>query len=117
MNRVIGLESLLLTMLAPAIVLGADAEPRTLNGHEGSVLSVAFSPNGTVLASCSRDKTIKLWHVASGKLKRTLTDHAADVYSVTFSPKGDLLASGSGDKSIKLWDARTYQVVRTMEGH
>src|SRR5881227_3852739 len=104
--------SAMLILLVPAL-LRADAEPRTLKGHQGSVLAVSFSPDGKVLASSSRDKTIKLWDPATGELKRTLTEHTADVYDVTFSPKGDLLASGGRDKTVRLWDARTFRVVRT----
>ena len=86
-------------------------------GHRGSVLAVAFSPDGKVLASCSRDKTIRLWDVATGELLRLLTEHTADVYVLVFSPKGDLLASGGRDKGIKLWDAQTGKAIRTLEGH
>ena len=52
---------------------------RVLSGHQGSVLAVAFSPDGKTLVSGSRDHEIKLWDVASGSLKRTLTNHSADV--------------------------------------
>lgn len=90
---------------------------RTLKGHAGSVLGVAFSPNGDVLASCCRDKTIKLWDVRAGKLLRTLREHSGDVYGIAFSPKGDLLASGGKDKVIRLWDAKTAKVIRTLEAH
>jgi WD40 repeat protein len=68
------------------------------------VTSVAFSPDGRLLASGSYDKTIKLWDVATGSLVRTLSGHTDDVYSVAFSPDGRLLASGSGDETIRLWD-------------
>jgi WD40 repeat protein len=66
--------------------------------------SVAFSPDGRLLASGSADNTIKLWEVASGSEVRTLTGHTYLVWSVAFSPDGRLLASGSGDNTIKLWD-------------
>src|SRR5262249_42872370 len=85
---------------------------RTLEGHRSSVMAVAFSPDGKVLVSGSRDRSIKFWDVRTGRLERTLTEHAADVYSVVFSPKGDLLATGSGDKTVKLWDSRTGKVLR-----
>src|SRR5262245_40833204 len=93
--------TLSLTVLAPALLFGADAEVRTLKGHQGSVLGVAFSPDGKTLASCSRDKTIKLWDTQTGNLQRTLTEHSGDVYDVVFAPKGDLLASGGRDRDIK----------------
>jgi WD40 repeat protein len=63
--------------------------------HRG-VTSVAFSPDGKLLASGSGDDTIKLWEVATGREVRTLEGHTGWVYSVAFSPDGKLLASGSG---------------------
>ena len=66
-------------------------------------LSVAFSPDGKLLASGGDNNTIMLWDVASGTLTKTLTGHADVVWSVAFSPDGKLLASGSYDKTIKIW--------------
>jgi WD40 repeat protein len=77
---------------------------RTLTGHTDWVRSVAFSPDGRLLASSSWDWTIKLWDVASGSLVRTLSVHTNIITSVPFSPDGRLLASGSRDRTIKLWD-------------
>src|SRR5262245_55562922 len=97
--------------LAVGVLLSLAGEPdaRKLKGHEGSVLGVSFSPDGKTLASCGRDKTIKIWVVASGELKTTLIEHTGDVYDVLFSPKGDLLASGGKDKIIRLWDSKTLK--------
>src|SRR5438105_14047930 len=91
-----------LLLILIALAAAADGDVRKLPGHQGSVMSVAYSPDGALLASSSRDATIKLWNARTGKLEHSLTEHADDVYCVTFSPKGDLLASGSGDKTIKL---------------
>jgi WD40 repeat protein len=80
---------------------------RTLEGHTSYVTSVAFSPDGKLLASGSDwpDNTIKLWEVATGQEVRTLKGHSCwKVLSVAFSPDGNLLASGSADGTIKLWD-------------
>jgi WD40 repeat protein len=90
---------------------------RTLTGHTAAVRSVAFSPDGRLLASGSHDHTIKLWDVATGSLVRTLTGHTSLVNSVAFSPDGRLLASGSHDHTIKLWDVATGSLVRTLTGH
>jgi WD40 repeat protein len=83
------------------------------------VWSVAFSPDGRLLASGSEDHTIKLWEVASGSLVRTLSGHTDHVFSVAFSPDGRLLASGAAwpDNTIKLWEVATGSFVRTLTGH
>jgi PKD repeat protein len=90
---------------------------RTLEGHTSSVFSVAFSPDGKLLASGSWDDTVKLWEVSTGQEVRTLEGHTNSVWSVAFSPDGKLLASGSLDDTVKLWDAATGRELRTLEGH
>ena len=71
------------------------AQPAELKGHKALVYSVAFSPNGKILATASFDNTIKLWAYPSGKELRTLTGHKSAVYCVAFSPDGKTLASAS----------------------
>jgi WD40 repeat protein len=75
----------------------------SLKGHSDRINSLAFSPDGKILASGSDDKTIKIWQLATGKLICTLTGHLAAVQSVAFSPNGLMLVSGSWDTTIKIW--------------
>jgi WD40 repeat protein len=81
----------------------------TLKGHTSPVWSVAFNPDGKMLASGSWDKTIKLFDVMTGQEKANLEGHTSAVLSVVFSGDGKSLASGSDDKTIKLWGGGTGQ--------
>jgi WD40 repeat protein/tetratricopeptide (TPR) repeat protein len=91
----------------------------TLKGHQSTVNSVGFSPDGKRLASGSGDKTIKIWDVTTGKVLNTLKGHdwRSVIISVGFSPDGKKLASGSYDKTIKIWDVTTGKLLNTLKGH
>jgi WD40 repeat protein len=74
---------------------------KTLRGHEAWVYSVAFSPQGKILASGSRDNTVKLWDWRTGECLHTLVGHQNRVKSVAFNPFSNILASASDDTTIK----------------
>ncbi len=84
---------------------------KSLNGHTDSVNSVDFSPDNSLLASGSSDKTIKVWDIATGNLLKSLSGHSDRINSVVFSPDGKLLASGSSNKTFKLWDFQSGKLV------
>ena len=86
-------------------------------GHGSHVNSVAFSPNGTLLATGSDDTTIKLWRVSDGAFVRTLAGHTSSVNSIAFSPDGTLLVSGSSDRTVRLWRVSDGTLARTLSGH
>jgi WD40 domain-containing protein/NACHT domain-containing protein/heterokaryon incompatibility protein (HET) len=90
---------------------------QTLEGHTSSVSAVAFSPDGSIVASGSNDETIKLWDTRTGTEQATLKGHSGSVRAVAFSPDGSIVASGSNDKTIKLWDTRTGTEQATLKGH
>jgi WD40 repeat protein len=89
---------------------------RTLTGHTDGVLSVSFSPDGSLLASGSGDKTIKLWRVADGVGAHPHGAHRWGHQRVVFA--GWAFAGvGEWDKTIKLWRVSDGSLVRTLTGH
>lgn len=90
---------------------------RSLGGHSRAVLSVCFSPDGSLLASGSFDERVRVWEVASGRMLCELEGHTGPVWSVCYSPDGARVVSGSDDHSLRLWDIAGARSLRTFQGH
>jgi WD40 repeat protein len=72
-------------------------------------MCVAVTPDGRMMATGSKDNTLRLWEVASGTERRRISAHESPVFSVDFSPDGRLLASASNDAPVCLWDTYSPQ--------
>jgi hypothetical protein len=74
-----------------------------LGQHHNWLSSIAFSPDGRLLASGGQDRMVTVWEVASGKLLRQLTGHGDSVSAVVFAPDGWSVATASADRTVRVW--------------
>jgi len=102
-------------ILSSHAVISADTADQvvrlySLNGHSDRVIDLAFSSDGSYLASSSRDQTILLWNVANGQEAHTFSMNKVSFNGIAFSPDGSLLASADA-----IWDVGSGLVVHTLE--
>ncbi|MFH0953067.1 MAG: serine/threonine-protein kinase [Verrucomicrobiota bacterium] len=81
------------------------ANLHALRGQRGTIVAAGFSPDGERIATGSRDGSIKIWDVRTGRSLLTLRQHSGEVKDVRFSPSGLLLASAGADGQVVLWRA------------
>ncbi len=101
------------------LVKQLDKKARTLFGHTGAVNCLALAADGKRLFSGggSKDGTIKVWDVETGKETLTMLGHTDGVFSLALSADGKHLFSGGGDKTIKVWDLESGKETLTLNGH
>ncbi|XP_076872528.1 pleiotropic regulator 1 [Brachyhypopomus gauderio] len=90
---------------------------RVISGHLGWVRSIAVEPGNQWFVTGSADRTIKIWDLASGKLKLSLTGHISTVRGVAVSTRSPYLFSCGEDKQVKCWDLEYNKVIRHYHGH
>ncbi|WP_244366376.1 nSTAND1 domain-containing NTPase [Micromonospora echinofusca] len=85
-----------------------------LIGHTDAVRGVAWSPDGTYLATGSRDGTARVWHADTGTVVRVLRGHTGMVEAVDWSPDSARLATASRDGTVRVWEATTADLVAAL---
>ncbi|MCG8425118.1 MAG: protein kinase [Proteobacteria bacterium] len=83
---------------------------RVLAGHDGAVLSVQFSPDGSLVTTAGHDGKVVLWDAGDGTVRSTLEGHSEPVWMARFNPDGSRLASAGWDGKVILWDTATGQM-------
>jgi U3 small nucleolar RNA-associated protein 13 len=104
----------------------------TRKAHDKDINALDTNHNGTLFASASQDRLVKIWSVEEGEAQGVLRGHKRGVWSVKFAPKntptitGDagptktsrgIILTGSGDKTVRIWSLADYSCLRTLEGH
>ena len=96
-------------------LLPASTPTETLEGHTNEVDGLAFSPDGTLLASGSDDKTLRIWDLQTKKPLHILEGHSDQIVHVEFSPKGNKILTGAADKTARIWDVKAGKEILKIE--
>ena len=96
---------------------GGDLETTVFTNTFGVPSSIAFSPDGQLLAASTLQQRIWIWRTKDWQLIRTMKVSTGWILSISFSPDGQTLASGCRDHITRLWDVNSGQCLQTLEGH
>ncbi|MEB3279140.1 MAG: NB-ARC domain-containing protein [Lyngbya sp.] len=86
-------------------------------GKTTGVKSIAFSPEGELIASGSDDQTVRIWQVSTGECLDRWSGHLDSIKCVNFSPDGQMIASGSNDRTVRVWNLRSGKCLHVFNGH
>ncbi len=98
----------------------------TIKGHKpffkwskrnSRIRALAFSPDGSIFASGSKDMTVQLWDTERRKRKATFKGHKAWITAIAFSEKGETVASGDSNGEIRIWNTRRKRLQTKLDGH
>ena len=90
---------------------------KTLTAHQGEIWGMAYSPDGTRLATSGADQELQIWDTATYKSLLTVNMENAEAKSITFSPNGKWIAAASSGGSVRIRDVETGQLVFELKGH
>ncbi|GAA0891730.1 hypothetical protein GCM10009122_14090 [Fulvivirga kasyanovii] len=104
-------------LFSASIAFAQKLETVIQRGHYAAIKAVAFTPDGKYLLTGSRDKSIKLWDVASGRELRSFLGHKGTVNDIDVTDDGKYFVSSSADNTAKLWEITTGKMIRDFVGH
>jgi WD40 repeat protein len=95
--------------------VGTGQTYRMLEGHPGIINALAFSPDGSSLASGGSDRVIRFWDPRNGSISASLHGHQRSINALAFNPRGEILVSSSQDETMKVWDLKSGALLRTID--
>lgn len=98
-------------------IRAADAQLVVLSGHQSGVTSAVYSPDGSLIATSSADRSARLWDARTGLVLRPLNGHTGSLTSIAFSPDGARVVTASRDKTARIWNVATGTTELVLRGH